>query len=199
MSDRPSGALAATIAALARALSDVGCPHMIVGGVAVIARGVPRLTRDVDAVVWADGLDLEFLIDTLRRHQIEGRVANPVQVATETQVVFLEHRPTKTPLEILLAWLPFELEAMNRAESLKLGSATAPVALAEDLVVYKAAAWHARDRDDVERLLVLHGDRMDLDRVRGLVAEFAEALEQPERVAEFEAVVRRARGIAADE
>ena len=194
MTRRPSSALGATIKALERALRKVGRPHMIVGGVAVVARGVARMTRDVDATVWASGLSLEELMAALREQEIVGRVRGFLKLARENQVLFLEHTPTKTSLEILLGWLPFELEAMQRAEMLQLGSARAPVVLAEDLIVYKAAAWQARDRDDAERLLALHGRHIDLKRVRSLVAQFAEALEQPERVPEFEAVVRRALG-----
>jgi hypothetical protein len=51
-----------------------------------------------------------------------------------------------------------------------------------------------RDRSDVERLLVLHGRSIDLERVRALVREFATALDEPGRVAEFEALLRRALG-----
>ncbi|MGH7267944.1 MAG: hypothetical protein ACREMB_24270 [Candidatus Rokuibacteriota bacterium] len=50
-----------------------------------------------------------------------------------------------------------------------------------------------RDRADIERLLALHGDRVDLDRIRFLVREFARALEEPERVSGFDAIVDRAR------
>jgi hypothetical protein len=194
MTHSPSRAIAATIAALEDALREIPQPHMLVGGIAVIARGVPRATRDVDAVVWADGLDLEALIATLQRHDIATRTPEAIRLARENQVLFLQHRPSGTPLEILLAWLPFELEALLRAERLALGAVEAPVAQAEDLILYKAAAWQDRDRDDVERLLVLHGGRIDIDRVRALVAEFAEALDEPERVREFEAILRRARG-----
>lgn len=69
-----------------------------------------------------------------------------------------------------------------------------PAATAEDLIVYKAVAWRDRDRSDVERLLVLHGRSIDLERVRGLVREFAAALDEPERVEQFEALLTRALG-----
>jgi predicted nucleotidyltransferase len=68
------------------------------------------------------------------------------------------------------------------------------VAEVADLLVYKAIAWRDRDRLDVENLIAKHWARLDLDRVRALVAQFADALEVPERVGEFEAVVRRAVG-----
>ena len=65
------------------------------------------------------------------------------------------------------------------------------IARAEDLVIYKAVAWRPQDQQDIERLLTLHGRTMDLERIRRIVGEFAEALEEPERVDELERVIRR--------
>lgn len=43
---------------------------------------------------------------------------------------------------------------------------------------------------DVERLLALHGDRMDIGRIRGHVRELGEAMEQ-DRLRELDAMIRR--------
>lgn len=104
------------------------------------------------------------------------------------------HRPTGTPLDVALAWLPFERQALGRADWLEFGETRIRVARPEDLIVYKAVAWRERDRRDVEQLLVLHGDTIDLDRVRDLVRDFAELLDDPGRVEQFDEVVRRALG-----
>jgi hypothetical protein len=47
------------------------------------------------------------------------------------------------------------------------------------------------DRSDIERLLAAHRDQIDLARVRSLVAEFAAVMDAPERVDEFEWLLRR--------
>src|ERR1041385_2975979 len=60
----------------------------------------------------------------------------------------------------------------------------------EDLVIYKAVAWRPQDPQDVERLLVLHGARMDLERIRRHVRELGEAMEQ-DRIRELDALIRR--------
>lgn len=62
------------------------------------------------------------------------------------------------------------------------------------LIVYKAVAWRERDRADIERLVTRYRSTVDLDRVRGLVQEFAQALDEPARVSEFDALVARALG-----
>lgn len=74
------------------------------------------------------------------------------------------------------------------------GGVTIRVATAEDLIIYKAVAWRDRDRADVERLLIRHGESIDLDRVRSVVHEFALALDDPARIDQLEALITRARG-----
>jgi hypothetical protein len=54
-------ALLAALAACARALRRLARPAMIIGGLAVIARGVPRQTVDIDATIWAEGLDVDTI------------------------------------------------------------------------------------------------------------------------------------------
>lgn len=179
------------LAALISALRSCGAPSMVIGGIAVIAHGVPRLTTDIDATVWFEDIDLEDLFALLARNGIEPRLGDALDFARRRQVLLLRHRPSGTPLEITLASLPFEREALARATPVRFAEIEVPVASPEDLVVYKTLAWRDRDRPDVERLLILHGSTMNLDRVRRLVREFAEILEDPDRVEEFEALVRR--------
>jgi predicted nucleotidyltransferase len=95
-------------------------------------------------------------------------------------------------MEVSFAWLPFEEEALSRAQTIEIYGVTVPVAQPEDLIVYKVAAWRERDRTDVERLLVLHLSHIDIGRVRELVTQIARALEDPKRIEEFDAMVTRA-------
>ena len=182
-------ALLDAMAALERALARTGQPHMLIGGLAVIIRGVPRDTHDIDATIWAPDLDLQDLVQSLADEEIVGRIPDLVQFAQRAQVLLLVHRPSKTPIEVTLAWLPFEKDALDRAERTKLGAVELPVAIAEDLVIYKAVAGRDRDRDDLARLLRLHANQIDLDRVRDLVAQFAEALDEPRRLDDLERII----------
>lgn len=182
------------LSALSAALRETSAPSMIIGGIAVIARGVPRLTVDIDATVWAESVELETLIAGLRARAIEGRIPDALDFARKRQVLLLRHLPSGTPLDVSLAWLPFEKEALARASPVDFGGVVMNVAQPEDLVVYKVVAWRDQDRSDVERLLVRHWKVIDLARVRRLVAEFADVLGAPERIQEFESVLVRARG-----
>lgn len=194
MSPVPDRGVLEALAALNRALAETGAPAMIIGGIAVIARGVPRLTVDVDATVWGAAVSLEALFSTLETHQIMPRISDARDLARRRQILLLEHRPTGTPLDLSLGWLPFEEEALKRATAVDFGGLSITVPQVEDLLVYKAVAWRERDKEDIERLLLVHGAEIDLDRVRDWVRQFAEALEEPQRIEEFHELVRRTLG-----
>jgi hypothetical protein len=185
-------ALLAALAACGSALRQLGRPAMIIGGIAVIARGVPRQTVDIDATVWAEGLDVESTLPVLAAHDLVPRTEDAVAFAQERHVLLLRHEPTGTPLEVILAYLPFERSALERADVVDFGGVSVPAATAEDLIVYKAVAWRDRDRADVERLLALHGRSIDLENVRRVLSEFATALDEPERIEQFDRLLRRA-------
>ena len=124
--------------AVVEVLREIKAPGMVIGGIAVIARGVPRQTVDVDATLWG--------------------------------------------------------AALGKATNVTFAGIEAPMATAEDLVIYKALAWRDRDRSDVERLIVLYGKEMNLQKVRDMMVQFAEILEEPQRVQEFDRLVQRATG-----
>jgi hypothetical protein len=189
--DRP---VLQALIALNRALAVLPAPAMFIGGIAVIARGVPRLTVDVDATVRGEAVLLEDLLATLRAHQIVPRISDAEEFARRRQVLLLVHEPTGTPIEVSLGWLPFELEALERASPVDFGGVTIPVAAPEDLIIYKAVAWRDRDREDIERLLLIHADDIDLDRVRDVMRQFADALEEPERIGQLDALIDRVVG-----
>jgi len=184
--------LPAALAALAATFRALGCPAMLIGGLAVIARGIPRQTIDIDAVVQGEGLDIEALLQVLERSGFTPRVPDAIAFARQRQVLLMRHQASGVPLDLSLGWLPFERDAMSRATPVDLAGVTLPVATAEDLVVFKAVAWRDRDRGDIERLVIRYGDTFNFGRIRETLGGFYEALEEPERLQEFDALVTRA-------
>lgn len=179
------------LADLQRGLGELGAPAMIIGGLAVIAHGVPRLTVDIDATVAAAALSVERLAEVLARHGIEARIEDAVAFARQRQIFLGVHGSSGTPIDVSLAWLPFELEALRGSREHDFAGVRIRIPRPEDLVIYKMVAARPRDLDDVEGLLAIHGGTMDLDRVRTTVGEFAGLLEAPDRVELLEALIRR--------
>lgn len=114
---------------------------MIVGGEWRSSPAVSsRLTRDIDATVWGEGLDVERILEQLAAHDIEPRISDAASFARRQQVFLLRHTPSGTPIELTLAWLPFEAEALDRATHEPFAGLSVRVATPEDLIIFKAVA-----------------------------------------------------------
>jgi hypothetical protein len=164
---------------------------MIIGGIASIARGVPRLTRDIDGTIAGDGTDLLEVLEIFKRHKIVPRIDDAVTFAKTNQVLLLRHVPTGTDIDLSLAWLPFELDAISASETVSLHGIQVRLPRPEDLVIYKLVAWRPQDQQDIERLLGLHGRNMDIERIRQFAREVASMLDEPERVPQVERLLSR--------
>jgi hypothetical protein len=154
-------------------------PHMVVGGLALEALGVPRSTLDIDLQVrlsdppadWETGFHGWFIAER-SKDEIFGQ-----------PVLILEGKRTGVPIEMFLTDHWFTEQALDRrtdTDSGLLGRAI-PVPSPEDFLLLKAAYSQAPDRGeakanqdrlDVENVLAEHRDELD----RPYLRENAEAL-----------------------
>lgn len=185
----------AALRALRRALESVAAPYMIIGGIAVVARGVARTTRDVDVTVPGE-LSTPALLGALAAHGIEPRIPDALAFSRRTHVLLLRHVRSEVEVDLTLAWAPFEIEALQRAERLTIGRVRVPVARPEDLVVYKLIGGRPLDLTDLAELVALHGTKMDQGRLLRLAAEVADALDDPGRLATLRTLLGRVSDVA---
>jgi hypothetical protein len=66
-----------------------------------------------------------------------------------------------------------------------LGGWSAWVCSAEDLIVQKAVAGRSKDWPDIEALLIEQSGKLDYAYIEDWLKQFAEALENPELLAEY--------------
>lgn len=158
-----------------------GIPWMVIGGVAVVARGVPRTTRDLDLAVAGTATTLDDLLARLTRCGFTPRNPSPVAFAARTHVLLVQHAASALDIDLTIAWSPFEEEALAAAPPTELAARTVPVARAEDLIIYKLIGGRPVDMADVTELVAHHGQTIDLERIDLLVDQIAEALEDPAR------------------
>lgn len=165
--------------ALGQGLVESGAPWMLIGGIAIIARGVRRFTTDIDAAVRGDAVRPEQLVETLAKFGIVPRIADAVPFAEANLVLLLRHEETGVDLDVSLAWSAFELDALEASTLTAFGRVRAPMCTPENLVVFKAIAGRPKDVEDAEALLALYPD-IDRARVRARVAELSALAEAPE-------------------
>lgn len=189
----PEPRFLSALRAVSETLAELGCPAMVIGGVAVIAHGVSRHTVDIDATVLAEQVSLEQLVEVGRKHQLIPRTAGAVEFARERQVLLLRHTASEIPIDVTLAWLPFEEEALESSQTVDFGGVSIRVPRPEDLLLYKLVAHRPRDIEDAETLLLLHGKNFDLARITDVLRQFCEALEDNERLDTLALLLKKAK------
>ncbi len=150
---------------LFKALNDAGVRYVVVGGLAVVLHGHPRMTVDVDLVVDLDEDHALRAIDTLVGIGLRPRVpVNPRDFADPAvregwirdrgMQVFSMHDPSN-PLRAVDLFvdnpLPFE-ELWSRSNEFELRDTTVRVASIPDLIRMKRLAGRSQDQDDIEKL-----------------------------------------------
>ncbi|MFW5875996.1 MAG: nucleotidyltransferase [Myxococcota bacterium] len=122
----------------------------------------------------------------------EARIDDAIAFAEQNMVLLYRHTDTGIEIDLTLACLPFEEEAIANARPIEVEGVELPVATVEDLLVYKAVAFREHDQRDIRALVMLHRDEIDFERVLRIVGQFAEALEEPDRVGELERLLNDA-------
>jgi Nucleotidyltransferase of unknown function (DUF6036) len=173
-------------------LREAQVPGVVIGGIAASLLGRPRVTKDIDLLISADPDRWPALVDRGARFRLEPRISDAVEFARRSRMLLLRHQPSKLDVDVTVAGLPFEEEALRRPVMVEVGGLQLPVASPEDLIVMKSVAHRPQDVTDVEGLLDRYTD-LDLDRVKDQLREFSAVL-GPEILDDFLKLLRRRGG-----
>ena len=103
------------------ATAEGGALWLVIGGLALISRGVRRLTTDIDGTVRGDAITAGKVLDTAARHGIVSRIPHADAFARRNLVLLLRHAPSGVDLDVSLAWSNFEHEALEARSEAKFG------------------------------------------------------------------------------
>lgn len=154
-----------------------------IGGLAVQHWGEPRLTRDLDlALLSGFGNEAPF-VDALLAHYT-GRIADARAFALERRILLLRTE-SGIGIDVSLAALPFEEQAVNRSSEIEFMPGTRlRICSAEDLIVMKIFAGREIDLHDVRSIIVRQGDsNLDWGYVEPHVSALAGLKEDADMVA----------------
>jgi predicted nucleotidyltransferase len=144
---------------LLRRLTQAGVDFVVVGGIAVILHGYPRLTRDLDIAFAPDPGNLRALGEVLVSLEAKLRGA-------DEEVPFVPDERTLQGVELLTlttsaGWLdihktldgaPSYATLRRRADRVKLGDFSVLLASVDDMLAMKRAAGRPQDQVDIEAL-----------------------------------------------
>lgn len=129
--------LAAAVRSLQRLIDHFDQQGIIIGGVAVGLLSKPRYTADADAVIWLSIADLEKLLEAAKQEEFVPRLPNASEFARAHRLVALRHEPTGVQVDISLGAMPFEAEAIQRSQIVKVGGLRLRIPSVEDLLFSK--------------------------------------------------------------
>ena len=152
---------------------------MLIGGLAVAFLGKPRTTNDVDAIIALQRDAWEDFLHSGGPLGFATRIPDALAFAETNRVMLLHHAKSGVDVDISLAGLPFEMDAIQRAQKVRHGRLILPIPTIEDLIVLKAVANRPKDKVDIEGILDLASE-LNYALVRKYVEEFSDILESPE-------------------
>ena len=147
------------LAELLRRLVAEGVDFVVIGGIAAIAHGSSRLTRDLDIAYARDEANLEALGSVLtgldaKLFQVNEEVPFVADAATLANVQLLTLTTTAGRLDVMTqpsGAPPYEV-LRSRANRERVASVSVLVASVDDLISMKRASGRNKDLGDIDEL-----------------------------------------------
>lgn len=170
-----------TPSSVARVLIDLeatfeslGLAWYVFGAQALVLRGLPRATADVDVTVIPESTSTTEILRALEGHGFVGRVTNPDFVEA-TRVLPVWHEASRFPVDVVLGGPGLEELFAEGASTIDIGPEGVPVASPTHLAVMKLVAGQPKDMEDVRWLLGRPGE-VDREALQELVDQLVAAL-----------------------
>jgi hypothetical protein len=149
---RADDSVASVLGALSAAFRRLGVSWYVFGAQALVLRGLPRATADVDVTVMLGELPTERLAAALERSGFKLRAASSEFIAA-TRVLPIVHVRSRLPVDVVLGGPGLEERFAAAAERIRVGRTTVPVARSADLVLMKVLSARPKDLEDAVALL----------------------------------------------
>lgn len=172
---RAAGSVADVLTDLARALRPKHLRWYVFGAQALVLRGLPRATADLDVTLLAGDMPTPTLVRTLTRAGFALRFGDEDFVAA-TRVVPFVHRSVGLPVDLVLGGPGLEERFAQAASLIRVGRARVPVASPTHLVLMKALAGRLKDLQDAATLLRALASEVDDRELDALAEEVSRAL-----------------------
>lgn len=176
------------VESLAQAFAARSVRYALIGGLAIVLRGRPRFTRDVDFLIEVPQVVLPGLLDDL----VERGFSIDPEVVIKQYV--REHVASFPFGGVRVDWLkpvlPLYSRALADAAPLEwMEGHTVQVATAEGLILTKMVAFRPQDQIDITTLLTANRDNIDIGLIRKEWSPFAAS--EPKRTAWLEEEIER--------
>jgi predicted nucleotidyltransferase len=163
--------------------------YMVIGGLANMVWGRPRLTYDADVKVLLGDLSISEFGELVGRH-FAYRRADAIDFARRAYVLLVQ-LTDDVPADLIIGLLPYEIQAIERAVQVDVEDVALQVCTAEDLIIHKAVSQREKDWSDIEGILLRQEDKLDQHYVLDWLEQFGDVLERPTILTRYESLRAR--------
>jgi len=135
-------------------LDRLHMPYIVIGGQALLLYGEPRLTRDIDITLGVDVNELEKVKSVALRVGLKILVENYEEFVKKTMVLPVINEKSGIRVDFIFSFSPYERQAIERANIVKLDKTLVKFASLEDVVIHKVIAGRAIDIEDIKSILL---------------------------------------------
>lgn len=161
---------------IAKAFDLHRLPYMLIGGQAVLQYGRPRLTEDIDVTLGVDSSSLSVVVEAVSEIPLSPRVRDVESIVKKTNVLPLVDPESGVKVDCIFSFLPYERQAINRANRIAVSGQTVRVAAVEDVIIHKLVAGRPRDIEDVVGIVNLSGTHINREYLFSWLDRFSEVV-----------------------
>ena len=180
------------IAALVKFFNAAKIRYAILGGIAVLLYGEPRLTMDVDVNISIDRSDIDGFLRIGRKYGFYPIPGNIRSFIKKTGVIPMKFRKGKITgrCDVIIAQNPIEFSAVERAVIKKIGSVKAKVITPEDLIIHKITSSRPRDIEDLRWIIARQKGKLDIKYIKFWLKKIAYANNERRLIKLFEGLIK---------
>lgn len=166
--------------------------YVILGGLAVVLYGEPRLTADIDVNISIRKDEIGVFLSAARNLGFYPIPSNIKSFIKETGVIPLRFAKGNVfgRCDIIIAENPIEYQALKRAKIKKIGSLRAKFVSPEDLIIHKITSDRARDLEDLKGILIRQQGKLDIEYILFWLKKIAKANHKPELINLFKKLLQ---------
>lgn len=135
--------------------------YLIIGGIAAGTLGEPRVTGDVDVDIMVSREDIPGFLDKAEKAGFKVSKEKCVRAVEQTGTFQINYGYFH--IDFIISSTDLEMQAFKRKKTIKLYNIKAFFPTPEDLILFKIVPGRKQDLLDVERIIIRHKEKLDID------------------------------------
>lgn len=168
-------ALEKEMAALVKFFNAAKIRYAILGGIAVLIYGEPRLTMDIDVNVSMGKSNMNEFLKIGAKYGFYPIPRNIRSFIKKTGVIPMRFHKGKISgrCDVIIAQNPIEFSALERAVTRKIGPVKIKVITPEDLIIHKITSSRPRDIEDLRGIISRQKGKLDIKYIKSWIKKIS--------------------------